>query len=241
MTTADQPTPDPRADEKRLAAERAVTLIESGMVVGLGGGTTAAFAVARLAELVRIGTLRAITCVPCADRVGARARALGLSVVSLADQPAVDLTIDGADEVDAAFGMIKGLGGALLREKMVAQASEREVIVVDAGKLSPRLGTRGMLPVEVFAFARRSTEEFLRDIGARPEWREVDGKPWRTDEGNLIADCHVGPIADAAALAAALDARAGVAGHGLFLGLATDVLVGDGTEVRHLRTAAPNS
>jgi ribose 5-phosphate isomerase A len=155
-------------------------------------------------------------------------------VVPLAERPQIDVTIDGADEVDAQFDLIKGAGGALLREKMVAQASHREIIVVDEGKLSPRLGTRALLPVEVFEFGWRSEEQFLMGLGAAPRLRTAGGRPFITDEGNLILDCSVPPIDDAPALARTLDARAGIAAHGLFIALTTEVIVGGVLGARHL-------
>jgi ribose 5-phosphate isomerase A len=220
--------------QKRRAAAQAVALVESDMVVGLGAGSTAALAIRRLAELVTQGDLRGLVCVPCSADVERQARSLGLVVVPLAERPAVDLTIDGADEVDPDLNVIKGAGAALLHEKMVAQASRREVIIVDQGKLSPRLGTRSAVPVEVFPFGWRAEESYLHSLGATPILRLVGDGPLVTEEGNYILDCHLGPIADAGALAAALERRAGIAAHGLFIGLVTDVLVGDDDGVRHL-------
>jgi ribose 5-phosphate isomerase A len=223
-----------RQSQKRRAAESAVALVESGMVVGLGAGSTATLAVERLAALVAEGQLRDLVCIPCSDEVERHARGLGLPVCALSERPHIDITIDGADEVDPRLDLIKGAGGALLHEKMVAQASRREVIIVDEGKLSPCLGTHSALPVEVFPFGWRAEEVFLQGLGATPVLRMNGGTPLVTGEGNYILDCRLGPIADPRALAAALDGRAGVAGHGLFLGLATDVFVGGDTAVRHL-------
>lgn len=224
---------------KRAAAEAAVALVAPGMVVGLGAGSTAALAVERLGELVRAGALTGLRCVPCSAVVEQQARALGLDVAPLAERPEIDLTIDGADEVDPQLDVIKGAGAALLHEKMVAQASRREVIVVDETKLSPRLGTRSSLPVEVFPFGWRAEELSLRAAGGNPRLR-LDGEAGQTlitEEGNFILDCTFGPLPDPRALAAALDARAGVAAHGLFLGLVTDVFVGGPTGVRLLSRA----
>jgi ribose 5-phosphate isomerase A len=224
-----------RQSQKRRAAEQAVALVESGMVVGLGAGSTAALATERIAALVVEGRLRDLTCVPCSAQVGATARALGLTVVTLAERPHIDITIDGADEVDPRLDLIKGLGAALLHEKMVAQATRREVIIVDEGKLVPVLGTESALPVEVFPFGWRAEAVHLESLGGTPVLRlDRAGEPVVTEEGNHILDCRFGPIADPAGLARTLDARAGVAGHGLFVALATDVFVGGETEVRHL-------
>jgi ribose 5-phosphate isomerase A len=145
------------------------------------------------------------------------------------------LTIDGADEVDPALNLIKGGGGALLREKIVAQASRREIIVVDESKTSPLLGTRWSVPVEVVEFGWRTQLAYLESLGGRPNARRnPDGTPFRTDQRNLMVDCHFGPIEDAAGLAALLTSRAGIVEHGLFLGLATDVIVAGQQGLRHL-------
>jgi ribose 5-phosphate isomerase A len=220
--------------QKQRAAEAAVALVESGMVVGVGAGSTAALAAAALAARVRQGLLRELSFVPCSSAVEEHLRSLGLVPRPLADHPRIDLTIDGADEVDPALDLIKGAGGALLREKVVAQASRREVIVVDEAKLSPRLGTRMRVPVEVLPFGWRAEELFLRERGT-PILRLEEGRPLVTDEGNFILDCDFGPITAAAALARELEARAGIAAHGLFVGLTTDVIVGGEEGVRHLR------
>ncbi|HTS15483.1 MAG TPA: ribose 5-phosphate isomerase A, partial [Candidatus Sulfotelmatobacter sp.] len=161
-------SPPDQDDLKRQAAERAVELVRAGMVVGLGGGTTVVFAVRRLGALLRDGSLRDIVAVPCGARVAALAREVGVPLVSLEDRPTIDLTIDGADEVDPQLRLIKGGGGALLREKIVAQASTREVIVVDASKLSDRLGTNHALPLEVTPFGWRTQLPFLEALGLRP-------------------------------------------------------------------------
>jgi ribose 5-phosphate isomerase A len=204
------------------------------MVVGLGAGSTAAYAIERLGRLVKEGKLGDLVCIPCSDVVETLARGLGLPLVPLHERPHIDITIDGADEVDPQLDVIKGAGAALLHEKMVAQASRREVIIVDEGKLSPRLGSQSALPVEVFPFGWRAEEIFLQSLGATPVLRMADGSPVVTGEGNYILDCRFGPIPDARALSGALDGRAGVAGHGLFLGLTTDLLIGSESGVRHV-------
>ncbi len=217
---------------KRQAAEAAVELVEPGMVVGLGHGSTALIAVRAIAERLRRGDLRDIVGVPCSKFIRSEAERLGIPLTGLDERPVVDLTIDGADEVDPDLNLIKGGGGALLREKIVAQASRREVIVVDESKMSPKLGTHWALPVEVAPFGWRPERDHLAALGARVQLRtDADGAPFETDEGNYILDAGFGPIDDPTALAARLDARAGVLGHGLFLGLATDVVVAGGTAV----------
>jgi len=226
---------DSRQRQKELAADEAVALVQSGMVVGMGAGSTAELVATRLAERLSRGALRDVVCVPCSGVVAQKLRALGLPAAPLSERPHIDLTIDGADEVDPHLDLIKGAGGALLREKMVAQASRREIIVIDEHKLSPRLGTQTLLPVEVIPFGWRAEELFLHGQGAAPMLRLQNGKPFISDEGNYILDCAVGPIADAAALARTLEGRAGIVAHGLFLGLASEVIVGAANGVRHLR------
>jgi ribose 5-phosphate isomerase A len=226
---------DPRERQKERAAAEAVALVESGMVVGMGAGSTAALAAIQLAARLSRGGLRDVVCVPCSTVVEKQLRDLGLVSLSLSERPQVDLTIDGADEVDPQLDLIKGAGGALLREKMVAQASGREIIMIDESKRSPRLGTHALLPVEVFAFGWRAEERFLTDLNAAPMLRLREGQPFVTDEGNFILDCAVGPIADAPALARTLESRAGIVAHGLFLGLATEVIVGGARGASHLR------
>jgi ribose 5-phosphate isomerase A len=223
-----------RAHEKQQAADCAVEYVQSGMVVGLGAGSTAILATRRIGQLWRQGRLRDIVGFPCSSEIEAEARALGIPI-TLDPPGAVDLTIDGADEVDPYLNLIKGGGGALLHEKLVAQASLREVIIVDESKLSPALGTHWPLPVEVIPFGWQWQRRFLESLGARVSVRQQrDGTPFRTDQGNLILDCAFGPIPQPQALAANLDARTGIVEHGLFLGLATEVIVAGADGVRHL-------
>lgn len=220
---------------KRQAAERAVEFIQPGMVVGLGSGSTAAFVVRRLAALRAEGRLTDVVGISTSLGTETLARSLGVPLTTLEENPAVDLTIDGADEVDPRLCLIKGGGGALLREKIVAQASQREVIVVDAGKLSPRLGTRWPVPVEVLPFGWRSQELYLEGLGARVTRREAqDGKPFLTDQGNFILDCAFGLIEHPAELARKLESRAGLVEHGLFIDIATELIVAgpEGVEIR---------
>lgn len=221
---------------KQQAAEFAVQFVESGMVVGLGHGSTAAFAVRRIAQLLEEGRLVNVVAVPCSRRVEAEARGLGIRLTTLEEYPVVDLTIDGADEVDPGLNLIKGGGGALLREKIVAQASRREIIVVDESKLSPALGARCAVPVEVVPFGWRSQADYLASLGAEVLLRrEPGGSPFLTDQGNFILDGRFGPIPQPVELAARLDRRAGIVAHGLFLNLATDVVVAGEGGIRHLR------
>jgi len=220
---------------KQHAAEHAVTFVESGMVVGLGAGSTAVFATRRIAQLLADGQLHSIVGVACSSEIEAEARQLDIPLATPNEQPVIDLTIDGADEVDPQLDLIKGGGGALLREKIVASASRREIIVVDDGKLSAALGTHWAVPVEVVTWGWRAQARYLESIGAQVTLRtRGDGTPFTTDHGNFILDCAWGPIADPARLAAQLANRAGVVEHGLFLGLATDLIVAGPNGIRHV-------
>jgi ribose 5-phosphate isomerase A len=221
---------------KRAAGERAAERIREGMVVGLGTGSTAIFATRKLGELLSAGRLRRVTAVATSKATEAEARGLGIPLIDQSIPSEIDLTIDGADEVDPALNLIKGGGGALFREKIVAEASRRVVIVVDESKLSPSLGTRHALPIEVARFGWKSQERFLEALGAKPALRRADGgNPYETDQGNWILDCSTGPIADPAKLAERLAARAGLVEHGLFCGIASEVIVAGEQGIRELR------
>ncbi len=230
-------SPDPRARLKQEAAEFAVQFVSPGMVVGLGTGSTAIFATRKIGELLRTGELQNITAFATSTVTEDAARELGIPMMDDSLPLKIDLTIDGADEVDPQFNLIKGGGGALFREKIVAQATTREIIVVDESKLSDRLGTRFALPVEVSPFGWRSQLRFLESLGARCIIRmnKLDGSQFVTDSGNMILDCDFGPIADVIALGAELGARAGIIEHGLFIGIATDVIIAGESGVRHLK------
>jgi ribose 5-phosphate isomerase A len=221
-------------EQKQAAGELAAAWVESGMVVGLGTGSTAVHAIRAIGARIDSGELREVLAVPTSRASEAEAIVRNVPLTTLADHPVVDLTIDGADEVDAALDLIKGAGGALWREKMVAQASVREVIVVDDTKPTAQLGSRFPVPVEVAQFGWRPEAEYLDDMGATVTVRRgADGAEFVTDEGNWVLDCAFGPIADPARLAASLDRRAGIVEHGLFLGLATDLLVAGPAGVEH--------
>ncbi len=210
---------------KRQAAERAVAFVESGMVVGLGTGSTAVYAVRRIGALLAAGQLQRIVGVPTAEVTAREAERCGVPLGSLDDHPSVDVTIDGADEIDPALNLIKGLGGALLREKIVAAASRRLVIVADESKRVAQLATRAPVPVEVVRFARRPVADYLASLGARVVERQRDGRPFITDEGNVILDCHFAGLTDPRQMAQLIRAQPGVVEHGLFLGMATEAVV----------------
>jgi len=221
---------------KQKAAHYAVKFVDSGMVVGLGTGSTTAFAVMRIGELIKSGDLKNIVGIPTSIRTEKLATELGIPLCGLDDRPMIDITIDGADEVDPALNLIKGGGGALLREKVVAQASRQNVIIVDESKLSPHLGTRWALPVEVIPFAAKTEENFLKLQGATVSLRlDGEGRPYQTDQNNFILDANFGEIEDPRGLAERLNERAGIVEHGLFLGLTSDVVVAAEDDIRHLK------
>jgi ribose 5-phosphate isomerase A len=221
---------------KQRAAHRAVEFIESSMIVGLGTGSTTEFAVRRIAERLRSGNLKNIVGIPTSIRTQKLAGELNIPLCGLDDHPDIDVTIDGADEVDPDLNLIKGGGGALLREKVVAQASRRNIIIVDESKLSPCLGTRWALPIEVISFAVKTEENFLKSLGASVTLRsEAEGQPVKTDQNNFILDANLGEMADPHGIALKLNGRAGIVEHGLFLGLASDVIVAAEDGIRHLK------
>lgn len=224
---------------KQQAADQVLTVIRSGMVVGLGAGSTATLAVRGLGKMLSQGALTDIVGIPCSRVIEAEAQRVGVPLTTLEDHPVIDLTFDGADEVDPALNLIKGGGGALLREKLVAQASRYEIIIVDESKLSPALGTHWAVPVEVIPFGWRTQVAYLESLGARPTLRlDGSGVPFVTDQGNYILDSAFGPIADPVGLGARLDARTGIVCHGLFLGLANEVIVAGASGTRILKREA---
>ena len=227
---------------KRAVGVEAAQLVDSGMRLGLGTGSTVAHLLVALAERLNGGALSDVVGVPTSLRTAREARELDIPLVSLTEITFLDLTIDGADEVDPALNLIKGLGGALLREKMVAQASRRLAIMVDDGKMVPALGTRSPVPVEVVQFGWEVHGAFMESCGADPVLRVgPDGEPMVTDNGNYIIDCHFADgIDDAEGFERAIRARAGVVESGLFLGMATEVLVSSAAGVKTLtKSGAP--
>lgn len=217
---------------KHIAAEAAVAEVEDGTIVGLGTGSTAAMAVDALGARVADG-LR-IQAISTSERTARQAERVGIPLTDFTQHPRIDLTIDGADEVEiGTLAMIKGLGGALLREKIVAAASRRMIVIVDEAKLVSRLGTRAPVPVEIVAFGAPATLQHLADIGVAPGLRMVGAEPYRTDGGNLIADCACGPITDPHGLEARLVRVVGVVETGLFLNLASRIVIGTATGVRY--------
>jgi ribose 5-phosphate isomerase A len=216
--------------QKKRAAEHAVSLIESGMKVGLGTGSTARFAVAALGERVKNEGLK-IKAIPTSEATKNQAQSVGIDVVSFDSVSSLDLCFDGADEADPRLNLTKGGGGALLREKVVAFSSARFYCVVDEGKLVDKLHAFP-LPVEVVPFAVKVVERELSALGATPTLRQRDGAPYVTDNGLWILDCRFPPIDDPPALAKALQSIPGIAEHGLFCGMVHEMIVGTDDGVR---------
>ncbi len=216
---------DPREELKRAAAEVAVGMVESGMIVGLGTGSTAKLAVEALGKRVKEG-LR-IVGIPTSEATARQARGVGIRVSSLADYTEVDLTIDGADEIQrGSLNLIKGHGGALLREKVVASSSHRLIIIADESKLVDRLATKFPVPVEVVPFGWQAAERKLQKLGAHTKLRPgPDEKPFVTDGGNFILDCSFSPIEAPAELERQLNYVVGVVEHGLFLKMTSRAIV----------------
>lgn len=223
------------SDKKRLAAEKAVELVQDGMRVGLGTGSTAYFAIEAIGRLVQRGY--EILAVPTSVASENHARALGIPLATLEEVGTLDITIDGADEVDPNLDLIKGMGGALLREKIVAYSTRTEVIVVDDSKLVPRLGSRFPLPVEVVPFSHGRIRSYMEELGCRADLRGGNG-PFITDNGNLIYDLRFDKgISDPHALQSKLKEIPGVVETGLFLNMAKKVIVASGEGIRVMERA----
>jgi ribose 5-phosphate isomerase A len=221
---------------KKAAAEAATNLVEDGMVVGLGTGSTAAYFISAVGRRLAEDGLR-IAGIPTSEQTATQARNAGIPLTSFAEHTQVDLTVDGADEIElGTLALIKGHGGALLREKIVAAASKRLVIIADESKLVERLGSLVAVPVEIVRFGWQATGRQLTKLGGNPSLRlGADKKPFITDGGNYIMDCAFGPIANFKEVAHHLDHVVGEIEHGLFLGLAKEVIVGGRDGVRVLK------
>jgi ribose 5-phosphate isomerase A len=225
---------------KRRAAEAAMKFVQDGMVVGLGTGSTADEFLQVLAAALTSGQLKGVRGIPTSRHSEARARQLGIPIVTLAQCPLAQVTIDGADEVAPNLDLLKGLGGALLREKLVAQNSSKLVIIADSSKSVPRLGTHSMLPVEVVQFAYEVHEAFIRSLGGIPTLRRAaSGEPFVTDNSNYIYDCRFpSGIVQPHELERVLTSRAGIVETGLFLGMASVALIADENQVEERKHSA---
>ncbi|XP_043724336.1 probable ribose-5-phosphate isomerase 3, chloroplastic [Telopea speciosissima] len=229
------PSPSPpltQDDLKKLAADKAVEYVSSGMVLGLGTGSTAAFVVAKIGQLYNSGKLKDIVGVPTSKRTAEQAASLGIPLSVLDDHPHIDLAIDGADEVDPELNLVKGRGGALLREKMVEAASDKFVVVADETKLVTGLGGSGLaMPVEVVQFCWKYNltrlQELFKEEGCEAKLRlDGDGKPYVTDNSNYIVDLYFKtPIKEAGAAGKEISSFEGVVEHGLFLDMASAVII----------------
>lgn len=227
---------------KQRAAEAAAELVTSGMIVGLGTGSTADFFHVAIANRIKSGQLKNILGVPTSRRCEERAKELGIPLTSLAAHPHPDITVDGADQIAPNLDAIKGLGGALLREKIVAENSKRFVLIADASKLVPQLGDRTALPVEVATFSYEIQEHYLRSLGCEPTLRlNADGSPYVTDNGNYIYDCVFKRIDDPAALHQKIRSHAGIVETGLFPNVAAIALIAGDPEVKELRNSRKQS
>ncbi len=218
---------------KEMAAEAAVAQVHDGMVLGLGTGSTTRYAVQAVARLVGEG--QDLRGVPTSRATADLAASLGIPLTTLEEHPHLDLTIDGADEVDPRLRLIKGLGGALTREKLVALASDRVFIIVDESKRVDVLGARTPVPVEVLPFGWQGTRRRLEALGCTPSLRQGEEAPFVTDNGNYILDARCPPMPAPEELAARIKALPGVVEHGLFLGVADRVFVGRPGGVEVLR------
>ncbi|MCB2179783.1 ribose-5-phosphate isomerase RpiA [bacterium] len=207
--------------------------VRPGMLVGLGVGSTAIHAIRHLGEKLQSGELNAITAIACGTKSEAAAREYQIPLVEFKPDTRIDVTIDGADEVDPQLNVIKGGGGALTREKIVAQVSRKEVIIVDESKLSQKLGEKWHIPIEVVPFGWQSQMGYLESLGAVPQLRMNEGgTPYQTDQHNFIIDANFGPIENPIFLGEEIKRRTGIVEHGLFLNLVSEVVVASPEGVR---------
>jgi ribose 5-phosphate isomerase A len=221
---------------KKKAAIEAVKNVESGMVLGLGTGSTANFAIREISRLLKEGSLKDIVGIPSSKQTEKLALELGIPLITFEQKSEIDINIDGADEVDPDLNLIKGGGGALLREKIIAQSSKKNIIVVDEKKLSQKLGNNWAVPVEIIEFAYKPVAKYIEELGAEVILREnQNGEIFRTDQGNIIVDCNFGQIENLSKLNEVLNSKAGIAEHGLFIGIADEVIIGKPNTIEFLK------
>jgi len=221
---------------KQQAASFTLKYVQDGMVLGLGSGSTTQFFIEMVGERYQKGDLKNILAVPTSEKTASQARSFGIPLTNLDDHPSLDIFVDGADQVDPQLNLIKGLGRALLREKIIEIHTRRFVVIVDESKLAPYLGDQVPLPVEIVKFEAASHVNWLNSLGCRAElWLESAGSPVVTDNGNFLVRCWFDSgIPDLAALARVLADRPGIVEHGLFLGMATEVVVAGHKGIRVL-------
>ncbi len=221
---------------KKKAAIEAVKYLESGMVIGLGTGSTTNFALQEISALFKEGSLKNIVGIPSSRQTQSLAEELEIPLTTFDNVSKIDLNIDSADEVDSNLNLIKGGGGALLREKVIAQVSNKNIIIIDENKLSETLGTKWAVPVEIIEYAYRPVSKYIESLGAEVVLRKYpEGGIFKTDQGNMIIDCNFGQIGNLNELNEMLHKQAGIVEHGLFLGIADEVIVGKSTGVDYLR------
>ncbi len=218
---------------KQKAGEEAAKRVVNGQKIGLGTGSTVRYFLEALGRRLAEGDLSDIVGVPTSERTETIAYSLNIALTTLEEASVLDLCVDGADEVDPKLNLIKGLGGALLREKIVASASRYFIVIVDKAKIVKKLGQDCPVPVEILPFGWNITAEQIIAIGGKPVLRMENASPYKTDQGNHILDCHFGAIGNPQELGRQLDSFPGALGHGLFLGSADEVIIGtpDGVEV----------
>ena len=216
------------SQEKQNAARTAVDQIEDGMMVGLGTGSTAAFAISYLGEKVRSGLT--ISAIPTSEASKKQAQSEGIPLIDFETSSSIDICIDGADEIDSELNMIKGGGGALLREKIVASSAKRYLIIIDSSKQVETLGTFP-LPVEVIPFGWQVVSRKLKEMNASPELRKSGSQPFVTDEGNYILDCRFNSILEVEQLETELNRIPGIVENGLFVAMCDQMIVGKGDQV----------
>lgn len=212
---------------KKIAAIEAVKYVKSGMVLGLGTGSTANYAIREISRLINDGSLKDIAGIPSSKQTAELAKELNIKLITFSEINEIDLNIDGADEADSQLNLIKGGGGALLKEKIIAQASKRNVIVVDEVKMSESLGSKWAVPVEITEFAYEPVKRYVESLGAVVVLRKNQkGDYFKSEEGNLIIDCNFRQIKDVYQLNEDLNNKAGVVEHGLFIDIADEIIVG---------------
>ncbi|MBN1221130.1 MAG: ribose 5-phosphate isomerase A [Anaerolineae bacterium] len=221
---------------KKLAAEKAVERVKDGMVLGLGSGSSAKYATMKIGQLWQAGVLTDIVGIPTSRYTEELAKGYDIPLTTLDEHPVIDVTIDGADEIDPNLNLIKGLGGALVREKIIGMVTRHLIIVADESKLVGKLGTRGPLSVEITQFAWKTHRRWLESLGCVPVLRGGEDNPYITDNNNYILDCTFpNGIDDPAEMDVILNNHPGIVGHGLFLNMAHESIVAGEVGIRVLR------